>query len=113
VPLVDEIDKVDQEFEALLLEVLSDWQLSIPKLGTVTAKTIPFVVLTSNEERRICEPVNSVVLGDSNLFQAEYLNSQACTVCMLTLNGYFIETILGTFRLKLGICPMLRDEPPR
>jgi MoxR-like ATPase len=51
--LVDEIDKVDQEFEALLLELLSDWQLTIPKLGTIKAKTIPFVVLTSNEERRI------------------------------------------------------------
>src|SRR5437762_8619035 len=55
--LVDEIDKVDQGFEALLLEVLSDWQLSIPKLGTVTATTIPFVVLTSNEERRIGDPL--------------------------------------------------------
>ncbi len=55
--LVDEIDKVDQEFEALLLEVLSDWQLSIPKLGTVQAKTVPFVVLTSNEERRIGDPL--------------------------------------------------------
>jgi MoxR-like ATPase len=51
--LVDEIDKVDQAFEALLLEVLIDWQLSIPKLGTVSARTVPFVVLTSNEERRI------------------------------------------------------------
>src|SRR5678816_1698814 len=55
--LVDEIDKVDQGFEALLLEVLSDWQLSIPKLGTVSAKTIPFVVLTSNEERQIGHPL--------------------------------------------------------
>ena len=55
--LVDEIDKVDQEFEALLLEVLSDWQLSIPKLGTISAETIPFVVLTSNEERRIGDPL--------------------------------------------------------
>jgi MoxR-like ATPase len=55
--LVDEIDKVDHQFEALLLEVLSDWQLSIPKLGTVRAKTIPFVVLTSNEERRIGDPL--------------------------------------------------------
>ena len=55
--LVDEIDKVDQEFEALLLELLSDWQLSIPKLGTVSAKTIPFVVLTSNEERQIGHPL--------------------------------------------------------
>ena len=55
--LVDEIDKVDQEFEALLLELLSDWQLSIPKLGTVSARTVPFVVLTSNEERRIGDPL--------------------------------------------------------
>ena len=55
--LVDEIDKVDQAFEALLLEVLSDWQLSIPKLGTVSARTVPFVVLTSNEERRISDPL--------------------------------------------------------
>jgi hypothetical protein len=51
--LVDEIDKVDQGFEALLLEVLSEWQISVPKLGTVKATSIPFVVLTSNEERRI------------------------------------------------------------
>jgi len=55
--LVDEIDKVDHEFEALLLELLSDWQLSIPKLGTVSARTVPFVVLTSNEERRIGDPL--------------------------------------------------------
>jgi len=55
--LIDEIDKVDQAFEALLLEVLGDWQLSIPKLGTVYAKKIPFVVLTSNEERRIGFPL--------------------------------------------------------
>lgn len=55
--LVDEIDKVDQEFEAMLLELLSVWQLSIPKLGTVKARSIPFVVLTSNEERRIGDPL--------------------------------------------------------
>ena len=55
--LVDEIDKVDYEFEALLLELLSDWQLTIPKLGTIMARTIPFVVLTSNEERRIGDPL--------------------------------------------------------
>src|SRR2546425_2198031 len=55
--LVDEIDKVDQGFEALLLEIFSEWQISIPKLGTVKAKSIPFVVLTSNEERRICDPL--------------------------------------------------------
>jgi MoxR-like ATPase len=47
--LIDEIDKVSEEFEAELLEILSDWQLSIPRIGTIKAKTKPFVVLTSNE----------------------------------------------------------------
>jgi MoxR-like ATPase len=55
--LIDEIDKVDQKFEAMLLELLSVWQLSIPKLGTMKARSIPFVVLTSNEERRIGDPL--------------------------------------------------------
>ena len=55
--LIDELDKVDAAFEAMLLELLSAWQLSIPKLGTVKARTIPFVVLTSNEERRIGDPL--------------------------------------------------------
>jgi MoxR-like ATPase len=55
--LVDELDKVDHAFEAMLLELLSAWQLSIPKLGTVKAESIPFVVLTSNEERRIGDPL--------------------------------------------------------
>lgn len=55
--LIDELDKVDHAFEAMLLELLSVWQLSIPKLGTIPAKSIPFVVLTSNEERRIGDPL--------------------------------------------------------
>jgi MoxR-like ATPase len=54
--LIDELDKVDESFEAMLLEILSAWQLSIPEFGTVTAKSIPFVVLTSNEERRLGDP---------------------------------------------------------
>ena len=55
--LVDEIDKVSQEFEALLLEILSAWQVTVPKLGTIKASTIPFVVLSSNEERRLGDPL--------------------------------------------------------
>jgi MoxR-like ATPase len=55
--LIDEIDKVSQEFEAELLEILSEWQISIPKLGTINAKSKPFVVMTSNEERRIGDPL--------------------------------------------------------
>lgn len=55
--LIDELDKVDDGFEAMLLEILSAWQLSIPEFGTVHAKSIPFVVLTSNEERRLGDPI--------------------------------------------------------
>src|SRR5579883_592020 len=55
--LIDELDKVDQAFEAMLLELLSVWQLSIPKLGCVKANAIPIVVLTSNEDRRIGDPL--------------------------------------------------------
>jgi MoxR-like ATPase len=55
--LIDELDKVGQAFEAMLLELLSVWRLSIPKLGVINAETIPFVVLTSNEERRIGDPL--------------------------------------------------------
>lgn len=55
--LIDELDKVNQAFEAMLLEILSVWRLSIPKLGLITAQTIPFVILTSNEERRIGDPL--------------------------------------------------------
>ena len=55
--LVDELDKVDHEFEALLLEILSAWQVTVPKLGTIKATTVPFVVLSSNEERRLGDPL--------------------------------------------------------
>ena len=53
--LIDEIDKSDEEFEAFLLELLSDMQVSIPEIGTVAAKSIPFVVLTSNRARPLSE----------------------------------------------------------
>ena len=46
--LIDEIDKADEEFEAFLLELLSEMQVTIPEVGTVRARTVPFVVLTSN-----------------------------------------------------------------
>jgi MoxR-like ATPase len=55
--LIDELDKVDQAFEALLLEILSAWQITVPKLGTIKAETVPVVVLSSNEERRLGDPL--------------------------------------------------------
>lgn len=53
--LVDEVDRANREFEALLLEVLSDWTVSIPEYGTVTAKKKPLVVLTSNRTRDLSD----------------------------------------------------------
>ena len=53
--LIDEIDKSDSEFEAFLLEVLSDFQVSVPELGTIKAKSIPVVVLTSNNAREMSD----------------------------------------------------------
>ena len=51
--LVDEADRADEEWEAFLLEVLSDWQVTIPEIGTIKAKHVPYVVLTSNRTREL------------------------------------------------------------
>jgi len=51
--LIDELDRADEPFEAFLLEVLSDWQITIPEYGTVRAQHIPYVILTSNRTREI------------------------------------------------------------
>jgi MoxR-like ATPase len=53
--LVDEIDRADEEFEAFLLELLSDFQISIPEFGTIVAKSVPYVVLTSNGTRELSD----------------------------------------------------------
>ena len=53
--LIDEIDRADEEFEAFLLEFLSDFQVSIPEIGTIRAQTRPLVVLTSNRSRELSE----------------------------------------------------------
>jgi MoxR-like ATPase len=53
--LIDEIDKTDQEFEAMLLELLSDFQISVPELGRIQARTHPVVLLTSNNTRELTE----------------------------------------------------------
>ena len=53
--LIDEIDKADEEFEAFLLELLSEMQVSIPEIGTVRARSLPFVVLTSNRTRPLSD----------------------------------------------------------
>ena len=51
--LIDEVDRSDEQFEALLLELLADYQVTIPELGTVSARSTPFVILTSNRTREL------------------------------------------------------------
>lgn len=53
--LIDEIDRADEAFEAFLLELLSDWQVSIPELGTIRAEHVPYTVLTSNRTRELSD----------------------------------------------------------
>jgi MoxR-like ATPase len=53
--LIDEVDRADEAFEAFLLEVLADWQITVPELGTVTARHVPVVVLTSNGTRELSD----------------------------------------------------------
>ena len=53
--LIDEIDRADEEFESFFLELLSDWQISIPEMGTLQAKSIPYVIVTSNRIRELSE----------------------------------------------------------
>lgn len=53
--LIDEVDRADEEFESFLLEVLSDWQITIPEIGTISATHIPYVVVTGNRVRELSE----------------------------------------------------------
>lgn len=53
--LIDEIDRADEEFESYLLELLSDWQISIPEIGTIKARNIPYVIITSNRMRELSD----------------------------------------------------------
>jgi len=55
--LIDELDRSDEEFESFLLEILSDWQITVPEMGTVTATHIPSVVITSNRTRELSDAV--------------------------------------------------------
>ncbi len=55
--LIDELDRADEEFESFLLEVLSDWQISIPEIGTIRAQHIPYVIITGNRTRELSDAI--------------------------------------------------------
>jgi MoxR-like ATPase len=107
--LIDEIDKVDYEFEGMLLELLSAWTLSIPKLGTVNATSIPHVFLTSNQERRLGDPLRrrSLYL----VIEHPTADREAAIVAKRTPNAS-----TGTHRFIAGLAKSLRaytmEKPP-
>jgi len=73
--LIDEVDRADEEFEAFLLEVLSDFQITVPELGTLTARQRPFVILTSNRTRELHDALKRRCLYlwlDYPTFEREY-----------------------------------------
>ncbi len=55
--LIDELDRADEEFESFLLELLSDWQISIPEIGTIVAQHIPYVIITGNRTRELSDAI--------------------------------------------------------
>jgi MoxR-like ATPase len=107
--LIDELDKVDHAFEALLLELLSAWQITVPKLGTIQAQKIPFVVLSSNEERRLGDPLRRRCL----YLRFEYPTVEREVEILTARSGNQEATLLGQMA---GLAHALRgwnmEKPP-
>lgn len=88
--LIDEIDKSDEEFESFLLEILSDWQISIPEAGTIAAVSIPSVLLTSNNTRNLSHALRRRCL----YLYLDYPDEQR-ELEILRLNFPHLKEILG------------------
>ncbi|GEK03313.1 MULTISPECIES: MoxR family ATPase [unclassified Streptomyces] len=92
--LIDEIDKADVEMEGLLLEVLSDFQVTVPELGTVTATRRPFVVLTSNAGRELSEALRRRCLFLHIGFPEEELERRIVTLKAPGLGAVLTESVV-------------------
>lgn len=100
--LIDEVDRVEVETEALLLEVLSEWQVSIPELGTISAENLPMVVLTSNNTRELSEALKRRCL----FLHMDYPDIQREREIILTrvpdIDAAFAEQIAAVVRSVRG-----------
>ncbi len=101
--LIDEIDRADEEFEAYLLEILSDYQVSIPELGTITATTRPIVILTSNGTRDLSD-----ALRRRCLYTYVDYPDRVTELAILTARCPQIEARLGA--QIVGFVQKLREE---
>ena len=102
--LIDEIDRADEEFEAYLLEILSDFQVSIPELGTITAKTRPIVILTSNGTRDLSD-----ALRRRCLYTYVQYPDRTTELAILKARCPEVEARLG--EQIVGFVQKLREEP--
>jgi MoxR-like ATPase len=93
--LIDEIDKADQEFEAFLLELLSDYQISIPELGTVKAKSKPMVFLTSNDTRELGDALKRRCLHLYISFPSQDIEQKIITAQVPDLNDKLKQQLVA------------------
>lgn len=111
--LIDEIDKSDSEFEAFLLEVLSDFQVSIPEIGTVKAQQKPFVLLTSNNAREMSDALKRRCLHLFINFPSRELEERIVTLkvpeCPETLKKKLVSAIHRIRELSLKKEPSISE----
>ena len=93
--LIDEIDKADQEFEAFLLELLSDYQISIPELGTIKAKSNPIVFLTSNNTRELSDALKRRCLHLYIPFPSKAIEQKIITAQVPELNEQLKQQLVS------------------
>jgi len=93
--LIDEIDKADQEFEAFLLELLSDYQISIPELGTIKAKSNPIVFLTSNNTRELSDALKRRCLHLYIPFPSKVIEQKIITAQVPELNDQLKQQLVS------------------
>ena len=106
--LIDEIDKSDSEFEAFLLEVLSDFQVTIPEIGTITANNKPFVILTSNNAREMSDALKRRCLHLYIDYPTKELEEQIVKLKVPECGNYLIKEIINTIH-EIRKLPLKKD----
>jgi len=106
--LIDEIDKSDSEFEAFLLEVLSDFQVTIPEIGTITAINKPFVLLTSNNAREMSDALKRRCLHLYIDYPTKELEEQIVKLKVPECGNYLIKEIINTIH-EIRKLPLKKD----
>nr|HPJ40291.1 MoxR family ATPase [Spirochaetota bacterium] len=107
--LIDEIDKSDSEFEAFLLEVLSDFQVTIPEIGTITTDIKPFVLLTSNNAREMSDALKRRCLHLYIDFPEKELEEKIVSLKVPECGAYLIKEVVEAVH-KIRKLP-LKEEP--